>query len=79
MKEIELCQIIEKLQTLDKQDDANESMKYRLTSIEHDELWDQSQRKLLQEYEEKVLSYCEEHMSTIFTPKALLMDFRYFG
>ncbi|KAE8441483.1 hypothetical protein EG329_004907 [Mollisiaceae sp. DMI_Dod_QoI] len=57
MKEIELCQITEKLHILDKEDEADERLQYRLTSIENNPGWDQSQRKLLQEYEEKVLSY----------------------
>lgn len=58
IKEIELCQLTERLHILDKKDEADDSMKYRLTSIEHDDTWDQSQKKLLQEYEDKVLSYC---------------------
>lgn len=57
MKEIEICQITEKLQALDKEDEADDSKQYRLTSIENDASWDQTQRELLQEYEEKVLSY----------------------
>lgn len=60
MKEIEICQITEKLQALDKEDEADDSKQYRLTSIENDASWDQTQRELLQEYEEKVLSYCEK-------------------
>lgn len=62
MKEIELCRITEKLQALDKEDEEDESKRYRLTSIENDANWDQTQRKLLQEYEEKVLSYCKKDM-----------------
>lgn len=64
MKEIELCQITEKLQALDEKDEADESKQYRLTSIENDANWDQTQKNLLQEYEEKVSSYCENDTST---------------
>lgn len=57
IKEIELDQILEKLDALDHDDSEKPEKKYRLKGIEHREGWDDEQQKLLLEMEEKLNIY----------------------
>ncbi|PVH74926.1 hypothetical protein DL98DRAFT_518965 [Cadophora sp. DSE1049] len=56
-KQIELWALITELQDLDKEDAANESMRYRLSSVEYNEKWDSKQKDLLDTIEEKLTVY----------------------
>ena len=57
-KEIELDQLVQELRTLDKADEANEELKYRLKSVEYRDTWDSTQMILQQKIEEKLDKYC---------------------
>ncbi|KAG4439049.1 hypothetical protein IFR05_005477 [Cadophora sp. M221] len=59
IKQVELSTLITKLQDLDKQDAADDSMRYRLSSIEYDEKWDATQKDLLETIEGKLIKYYE--------------------
>jgi hypothetical protein len=57
-KEIELDQLVMKLRKLDDEDNENPAMIFRLKSVEFYEGYDPTQRKLLQEIEQKLNEYC---------------------
>ncbi|KAH6710665.1 hypothetical protein BKA61DRAFT_100345 [Leptodontidium sp. MPI-SDFR-AT-0119] len=57
IKQVELWTLITKLQDLDRKDAADDSMRYRLTSIEYHEKWDPTQKDLLETIEEKLTTY----------------------
>jgi hypothetical protein len=59
IKEIELHQLVTKIHELDKADEADKSMAYRLASIEYCESWDRTLVDLLREYEAKINIYCK--------------------
>ena len=61
-KEIELCQLATKLDELNKTDFEG-SLKYRLTTFDHDESWDPAQQELLDKIEVKLDAYCELNKS----------------
>ncbi|PVH80178.1 hypothetical protein DL98DRAFT_654972 [Cadophora sp. DSE1049] len=56
-KQIELWALITELRDLDKKDAADESMRYRLSSVEYNEKWDSKQKDLLDTIEEKLTVY----------------------
>jgi len=58
-KQIKLCALIRQLQDLDKKDAEDESMRYRLSSIEHRGNWNTTQKDLLETIENKLKDYCE--------------------
>jgi hypothetical protein len=57
-KEIELSQLATKLDELNKTDFEG-SLKYRLTTFDHDASWDPAQQELLDKIEVKLDAYCE--------------------
>ena len=58
-KQIKLCALIRQLQDLDKKDAEDESMRYRLSGIEHRGNWNTTQKDLLETIENKLKDYCE--------------------
>ena len=57
-KEIELDQLMTKLNKLDNEDKENPAMRYRLKSVDFYDGCDPEQRKLLDELEVKLKDYC---------------------
>ncbi|KAL5317197.1 hypothetical protein ACEPPN_014292 [Leptodophora sp. 'Broadleaf-Isolate-01'] len=57
IKQVELWTLVTKLQDLDRKDAADDSMRYRLSSIEYHEKWDATQKDLLETIEEKLTIY----------------------
>ena len=57
-KEIELEQLASKLDKLDREDDKNPAMRWRLKSVDFYEGCDPTQRDLLCEIEQKINEYC---------------------
>ena len=57
-KEIELDQIMTKLNKLDNEDNENPATRYRLRSIDFYDGCDPEQMKLMQELEVKLKDYC---------------------
>lgn len=57
-KEIELEQLASKLKKLDREDDENPAMRWRLKSVDFYEGCDPTQRNLLREIEQKINEYC---------------------
>lgn len=59
IKEIELEQLVLKLRKLDDEDNEDPAMRWRLKSVDYPKGCDPTQRKLLQEIEQKMNEYCE--------------------
>jgi len=59
--EVEITEIEKQLLELDRADEANPSMEYRLRKSKHKEGWDTAQRDLLREMQLKLKDYGEPH------------------
>ncbi|KAH7308776.1 hypothetical protein BKA65DRAFT_173734 [Rhexocercosporidium sp. MPI-PUGE-AT-0058] len=56
-KQVELWALITELRDLDRKDAADETKRYRLSSIEYHEKWDSTQKDLLDTIEKKLTAY----------------------
>ena len=55
---LEINHLSNKLAKLDKEDNAEDSRRYRLCTAQHLEGWDPEQAELLQQLETKIKDYC---------------------
>ena len=55
--EVEISQLEEALDKLDKEDHADPARRYRLTKTKHEKDWDPMQRNLLDQLREKLKEY----------------------